>query len=311
MFEKRLAAVPPQAFTANGTDRGVVTIANTSLFKVKQQVSLMASALPNILLEVKKIISPTQLIVGPISPDINSYQDISAYTTAQISFIFANEQKRPSIPFEEFMRAVYEEEPTVALRTMLVDIFGNRYTTSNPLPVQLSDGSINIGTVNAELEVALSHKDNDPDFGDVHDSVRIGDGIEELEINPDGSINVNIIQTPSATEATLNEYNEVVGVVAGVETVIVSIVLPANSNYQLQRAQFSGEQIAHYRLYVNNVCVGSCRTHHGSGLSNVIEFVGASDEGLQVDAGDTIELRVLHGRPGTGNFEGRIQIYSY
>lgn len=55
---------------------------------------------------------------------------------------------------------------------------------ANPIFVQLSDGSVNIGTVNAELEVQLSHRDDDPDSGDVHDSVRIGDGEFEVNMTP-------------------------------------------------------------------------------------------------------------------------------
>jgi hypothetical protein len=64
-------------------------------------------------------------------------------------------------------------------------------TVTNPIYVRLSDGSISIGTVNAELEVQLSHKDNVPNAGDVADSVRIGDGVEELDLNTDGSVNAN------------------------------------------------------------------------------------------------------------------------
>ena len=70
------------------------------------------------------------------------------------------------------------------------DESGNAFTLANPLPVELSDGSISIGTVNAEVEVQLSHQDNVPDAGDVADSVRIGDGTNELAVNADGSINV-------------------------------------------------------------------------------------------------------------------------
>lgn len=65
----------------------------------------------------------------------------------------------------------------------LKDENGDAYSPSNPLHVQLSDGSVNIGTVNAELEVQLSRKDNDPDAGDVHDAVRIGNQDVELGFN--------------------------------------------------------------------------------------------------------------------------------
>lgn len=70
-------------------------------------------------------------------------------------------------------------------KAAITDENGNPYGPDNPLSVQLSDGSVNIGTVNAELEVQLTHLDNDPDAGDVHDSIRIGDGVEELAINAD------------------------------------------------------------------------------------------------------------------------------
>lgn len=126
MLEKRLGAVPPQAFTADGTDKGLVTLADTRYFKVKQKVILIGATLPNLNLEVKQVIDSTKLLVGPINEDIKDYSDISAYTTALTSFIYANEQKRPSVPLEEFWRAVYDEEPTVALRNILVDKFGNK-----------------------------------------------------------------------------------------------------------------------------------------------------------------------------------------
>lgn len=120
------------------------------------------------------------MLVGPISSDIRKYTDISDYTTASGAFVIANEQTRPKIPFEEFMRAVYEEEPVSALRSMLVDKYGDTYRTDNPLPVQLSSGSISIGTVNGELEVQLSRQDDNPDAGDIHDSVRIGNQNGEM-----------------------------------------------------------------------------------------------------------------------------------
>ena len=83
-----------------------------------------------------------------------------------------------------------------AKRVTLVDGDGNSglgLTSDNPIFVRLSDGSISIGTVNAELEVQLSHKDNDPNSGDVADSVRIGNGEFEANVNEDGSFDVNML----------------------------------------------------------------------------------------------------------------------
>lgn len=134
-MEKRFAAVPPQAFTANGTVNGVVTIADTSLFKVKQKVILYQPSITDPLnLEVKAVLGPTQMQVGPVGgPVVNNFTDISAYTVALGAFVIANEQLRPIITSDDYERAVYEEEPTVAKRVVVVDQFGSKINQANPL----------------------------------------------------------------------------------------------------------------------------------------------------------------------------------
>jgi len=138
MFEKRWAAVPPQLFIADGTTNGEIQIVGSAchFFKVKQQVYLSATSLPNLdKIEIKKIVNGV-ITVGPCAGSIHATVDVSAYTTALGATITANEQKRSSVPFEEFTRAEYEEEPVVAKRVILVDECGNKYNESNPLPVE-------------------------------------------------------------------------------------------------------------------------------------------------------------------------------
>lgn len=303
MLEKRFVAIAPQFFTADGQANGTITVADTRLFKVKQEIVIAATTLPNLdNLEVKRINSATQLIVGPRGANINATQDVSAYTTALGANIFANEQKRPSIPFEEFTRAVYEEEPTVANRTVLVDALGNKYATDNPLPVQLSDGSINIGTVNAELEVSLSHQDNQPHPGDVADSVRIGDGFDELAINSDGSINVVATLGPNGTLKSF--YNEVSSVASSVPTTILSYTVPAATTSLIETIDVSGDNIAQYEVYVNSSKIDRKRTYFGGSLNEVFNF----NKSVTLTAGDTIEVNVLHVRPDVGDFNARLSV---
>lgn len=88
------------------------------------------------------------------------------------------------------------EDSLDAKRVTLVDGDGNPglgNSSDNPIFVRLSDGSISIGTVNAELEVQLSHRDGAPDSGDVADSVRIGNGEFEANVNEDGSFDMNML----------------------------------------------------------------------------------------------------------------------
>jgi hypothetical protein len=39
-----------------------------------------------------------------------------------------------------------------------------------------------------------------------------------------------------------------------------------------------------------------------------MEFSGGTADGLPVQAGDVVLLRVLHNRPSSGDFEGRIEV---
>lgn len=198
-IEKKWPAVPPQLFTSNGGVYGEVQVASTKGFKVKQSAVISAVGQNNLAVQVKRVLSPTILLVGPIKAiqgkqGLQGREDLTNYTVAAGAFIYAEEQDKATLKPEDIFQAVYDQEPTVAIRSVMVDQFGDYYQTTNPLPVKLSDGSINIGTVNAELEVELTHKDNFPDLGDIADSVRVGDGVDELGVNADGSINVNLTQ---------------------------------------------------------------------------------------------------------------------
>lgn len=197
MYEKRFKAVPLQAFTANGNTVGQVTIADTTLFKVKQVVILSATGQPDLTLEVKRVDSRTIMYVGPTTGNIDTRTDISLYTTAASAGIFANEQKRTSIPEQDVERNTYEEEPVVARRVTLVDPMGDKYDATNPLPVAaVFDGDVQVG------DIRITAVDDDPVAGNIHSSVRISDGVDDLAINPDGSINV-VVQTGSTASPTL------------------------------------------------------------------------------------------------------------
>ena len=114
---------------------------------MKQVVIVASNTQPNLELEIKKVQSSTQIVLGPRTGNIFATTDISAYTTTDSAYIFANEQKRPTITADEFERATYEEEPTVAKRTILVDEFGNKITTANPLP---TSATINVPPITVD-----------------------------------------------------------------------------------------------------------------------------------------------------------------
>ena len=176
--EKRLREVAPVNFTADGTVIGVATLTTTCDFKVKQKVTISATGEQSLVYEVKRVVSQTELIVGPLKASIQTYSDISQFTLAKNSVISAQEQNRPNIPEQEIERLTYEEEPTIARRSVLVDKFGEKISDNNPLPVDIQGADIDFN-----VEVQLRHKDNIPKPGDIHDAVRIGDGVDQLEIS--------------------------------------------------------------------------------------------------------------------------------
>lgn len=179
--ERKWAAITPKAFTATGGQYGQISIASTVGFKVKQKVQIKGASLLTLQLEIKAVNSDTSLEVGPVGK-ITERTDLTAYIAG--STIEAPRQDRPSIDIKEHERFVYAEEPIMAKRVIPVDRFGNYFHTGNPIPVQLSDGSINIGVVEANLEVHSTHLDDSPVAGRVHDSIRIGDGVTQAKIDP-------------------------------------------------------------------------------------------------------------------------------
>ena len=292
MLEKRFYAVPPQAFTANGTVSGVITIAANActLFKVKQKVWLSANTLPIILLEIKEIDSDDNIQVGPIPGTLNipgsntgisARTDISAYTVALGAAIFADEQKRPAIDNIEIVRATYEEEPTVAVRSIMVDPCGNLVSADNPLPVSF-DGTLTVGDV----------------------TIVGPGGSPALDVNSDGSINVNVINSIVSSSPGLTILtNEVSSVASGVETTILTVTAPA-SGYRIQKVEVSGDDIALFRIYVNGSPILYKRSWWGN-FNETFNFETFTS-GLLLTSGQVLRITCLHMSPYLGTFEATV-----
>ncbi len=198
MTEKKWDAVPNQSILANGGTEGQIIVPDSTLFRVKQKVFLKSDAQQSRNLVINGISKTGVLRLGKLGGAITESEDLSDFLTADNAIIWAERQDRSTITPNDYERAVYDEEPVMAKRVTQVDPMGNKYSVTNPMPVRLSDGDINIGTVNGELEVQLSAKDGDPDAGDVHDSVRIGD--EDYEVKIDADRNMQVIQANSAND---------------------------------------------------------------------------------------------------------------
>lgn len=285
-FERTIAAVPPRAFTADGTQFGVVTVADTIGFKVKAEVVLNATGLPPLSLQVKRVLSNTQLIVGPngkISP--NDFKDISAYTVALGASIQAQEQNKVNIPDVDHYKAIYEMDPTVADRVIPVDPYGNLYGPDNPIPV-IFDGTIEASVV--EIKGSPS--------GDL------------LNVNADGSINVNIIETPVSGQTVRSIYNQVLTVAAGSTTTLVTYTVPIGYTAVLERANASGDNIGRYDVLYNSAPFDTRRTMFGSDLTTDFDYTTGTSNGLILNSGDVVLIQVTNPRPTAAAYNARIQV---
>jgi len=138
--EKRWEMVPPRAFTANGTLDGIITVADASGFFAKQVVTIKSNTQIAINAEVR-VVTPTTIQVGAIGSNFSTYLDIEDFLVVDNSSIEASEQIKTAIKPDNILQAIYERDPAVAIRALLVDKFGGKYDTNNPMP------TINVGDV--------------------------------------------------------------------------------------------------------------------------------------------------------------------
>jgi hypothetical protein len=151
--EKSFYSVSPKLLVANGNTFGLVKLASARDFKVKQIISIQNAGSDGTNLEIKEIRYGTDIYIGPIGGSIESRTDTSSFTTALGAFIFSEKQNRPKVPEQEVNRAAFEEDPTNAYRSMLVDQDGCPLDASNPLPIE---GSITIGGLASPIIANLS-----------------------------------------------------------------------------------------------------------------------------------------------------------
>lgn len=185
--------------------------------------------------------------------------------------------------------------------------FSFRYTVTGgnatfKVGVSLFDNAMTTRIDNAIVEVDLHHT---VDVQGNFDSVRIGDGTDLLEIDPSGAIPV-IVQE-ATDEEPINVFNEVPAIANGAETTILTYPVPAGKTAFLSRIDVSGENIARYEVYVDGDLIARKRTWHGQGLNDTFDFTLSARRGLRVEAGEIIEVKVLHERPFAGVFEARLQ----
>jgi hypothetical protein len=179
-------------------------------------------------------------------------------------------------------------------------------TVSLIMALAVFDNAMTTVIENAEIDVHLTDKT----VGiRPYDIVRMGDGTNQVKLNSDGSFNVNIVDAVSDTpENVVSKFNETPAVGSGIETLIVGYTVPPLLKSRLQRIEFSGENIGSYSVYLNGDLFAKKHTWFNGPMHGEFSFLGTTEEGPKLNAGDLIELKVIHQRPTSANFTGRIQL---
>lgn len=119
----------------------------------------------------------------------------SALSAASLPVNIASDQVVPVSATNLDIRDLNESTDTVGSKIRfvqdgsVVDVLEDTVTPANniPLPVKITSSTGDINITAGDLNVQLSHT------GVNFDSTRIGDGTFTLDVNPDGSLNANII----------------------------------------------------------------------------------------------------------------------
>lgn len=285
-IEKSWQAVPPQLFTVDGGQFGLITVTDASGFKAKQRVVVQSTTLGPLELQVKRVNSPTQLLLSPINTPLNgpkSQLNLSSYTVVGGAFIYAGEQPKSVLKPDDILQAIYRQEPGTTIGVELDDQFGNPIGPNNPLPVAF-DGTITIGNVEVK-----------------------GSTGNILEPNQDGSINV-VITSGLGSSVVKSQYSETLSVASGATTALLTYSVAPGMKSSLQSINASGSNIAKFTVLLNGNPFDLKRTYFGGSVNVEFNYAIGTIDGYPLVAGDIVALQVLHIRPYVGDFEGRIQV---
>jgi hypothetical protein len=180
------------------------------------------------------------------------------------------------------------------------------HTTSS---TRLGDGTNLITSTAAGLKQGLDVNV----INQTNGSTIITDGTDNLNVNPDGSINVIITggSTTSINYTSIYNFNEINSVTSNSLTLLQTYTVPVGKKGYLQRVDFSGENIAKYIIKLNGSTLDIKRTYFGNQLNGEFNFIDSNDLGMNLNAGDVIETYVIHTRPSLISFEARIQVLLY
>lgn len=108
-----------------------ITVSSTVGLHVNQVICLKKDFLSEEFI-IRRVLSDTQIQIGKIDNPFTTYENPIQFDGGSLEMY---EQERNKMGSEIYFRAVYAEEPIVALRNILVDRYGQYWSETNPVPV--------------------------------------------------------------------------------------------------------------------------------------------------------------------------------
>jgi hypothetical protein len=249
----------------DGTASGLIRVANIANFRNLSKVQISSSTQPTITYQIKSIFYPDYIRLGPVDNNLHSYTNVSNYITLDLAKLTQEEQTRPQTNISQIARYIYEEEPVIADRVIQVNEKGR-----------------------------LNNRQN-PSFSSVVHNNSI------LAPNPDGSLNVVVVEGGLTTKLPLSMFDTVTAVPSGVDQNLFAYVVPLGKYFTLDFIEVGGDNIAKYEVFINATLNATKRTYFGASLCDIINY-----KGFILNEGDSLRVQVSHNRPFLGSFEIRV-----
>lgn len=140
------------------------------------------------------------------------------------------------------------------------------------------------------------------------DNIAIKDPVSEniLAINPNGSINVMVTNCGAVACEVKSYFHEITNVLSSVLTTISTLTIPIGKTAKFERVSVAGTNSAIFEIYVNNVIFDRKYTSTFQ-FNEDFDFVDSKNNGIPLNAGDIIEIKVVHYKSSLGDFNARIQ----
>jgi hypothetical protein len=123
-------------------------------------------------------------------------------------------------------------------------------------------------------------------------------------VDSDTPVPVYLTESTGTLEA-VRVFGESNSVASGLEVIVFSYSVPVGKKLILNSISFSGTNIARYTVEVDGSTYDRAWTYFSGGLSGLLNYHVQGD-GVFINSGQVITLKVLHNRPSTGDFFGSL-----